>query len=110
MKKAKEIESNKINNSLRSSIKKSDEDPIISEIVDYQMSFSTFSNTVRSKKNMYLSTEIKEKGSQNKKNKRVQFNPLITVVNIESYKKENYFGEYKKISKESDEEKKCMLC
>ena len=59
---------------------------------------------------MYLSTEIKEKGSQNKKNKRVQFNPLITVVNIESYKKENYFGEYKKISKESDEEKKCMLC
>ena len=48
MKKAKEIESNKINNSLRSSIKKSVEDPIISEIVDYQMSFSTFSNKVRS--------------------------------------------------------------
>ena len=110
MKKAKEIESNKINNSLRSSIKKSVEDPIISEIVDYQMSFSTFSNTVQSKKNMNLSTKIKEKSSQRKKNKRVQFNQLITVVNIESYKKENYFGEYKKISKESDEEKKCMLC
>jgi hypothetical protein len=50
MKKAKEIESNKINNSLRSSIKKSDEDPIISEIVDYQMSNSTFSTTIQSKK------------------------------------------------------------
>ena len=110
MKKAKEIESNKINNSLRSSRKKSDEDPIISEIVDYQMSNSTFSTTVQSKKNINLSTKIKEKSSQRKKNKRVQFNPLITVVNIESYKKENYFGEYKKISGESDEEKKCMLC
>ena len=110
MKKAKEIESNKINNSLRSSRKKSDEDPIISEIVDYQMSNSTFSTTVQSKKNMNLSTKIKEKSSQRKKNKRVQFNPLITVVNIESYKKENYFGEYKKISKESDKENSCMLC
>ena len=110
MKKAKEIESNKINNSLRSSIKKSVEDPIISEIVDYQMSNSTFSTAVQSKKNMNLSTKIKEKSSQRKKNKRVQFNPLITVVNIESYKKENYFGEYKKISKESDEENSCMLC
>ena len=57
MKKAKEIESNKINNSLRSSIKKSDEDPIISEIVDYQMSNSTFSTAVQSKKNMNLSTK-----------------------------------------------------
>lgn len=68
------------------------------------MSNSTFSTTVQSKKNMNLSTKIKEK-AVNAKNKRVQFNPLITVVNIESYKKENYFGEYKKISKESDEEK-----
>ena len=110
MKKAKEIESNKINNSLRSSIKKSVEDPIISEIVDYQMSNSTFSTTVQSKKNMNLSTKIKEKSSQRKKNKRVQFNPLITVVNIESYKKENYFGEYKKVGKESDKENSCMLC
>jgi hypothetical protein len=110
MKKAKEIESNKINNSLRSSRKKSDEDPIISEIVDYQMSNSTFSTTVQSKKNMNLSTKIKEKSSQRKKNKRVQFNPLITVVNIESYKKENYFGEYKKVGKESDKENSCMLC
>ena len=93
MKKAKEIESNKINNSLRSSIKKSVEDPIISEIVDYQMSNSTFSTT-----------------KKKKKNKRVQFNPLITVVNIESYKKENYFGEYKKVGKESDKENSCMLC
>lgn len=110
MKKAKEIESNKINNSLRSSIKKSVEDPIISEIVDYQMSNSTFSTAVQSKKNMNLSTKIKEKSSQRKKNKRVQFNPLITVVNIESYKKENYFGEYKKVGKESDKENSCMLC
>ena len=110
MKKAKEIESNKINNSLRSSIKKSDEDPIISEIVDYQMSNSTFSTAVQSKKNMNLSTKIKEKSSQRKKNKRVQFNPLITVVNIESYKKENYFGEYKKVGKESDKDNNCMLC
>ena len=110
MKKAKEIESNKINNSLRSSRKKSDEDPIISEIVDYQMSNSTFSTTIQSKKNMNLSTKIKEKSSQRKKNKRVQFNPLITVVNIESYKKENYFGEYKKVGKESDKENSCMLC
>ena len=67
MKKAKEIESNKINNSLRSSRKKSDEDPIISEIVDYQMSNSTFSTTVQSKKNINLSTKIKEKSSQRKK-------------------------------------------
>ena len=72
MKKAKEIESNKINNSLRSSRKKSDEDPIISEIVDYQMSNSTFSTTVQSKKNMnqflikdiYISQKLRRKKTE----------------------------------------------
>ena len=78
MKKAKEIESNKINNSLRSSRKKSDEDPIISEIVDYQMSNSTISTTVQSKKNMNLSTKIKENECLDKyRNKNSKLNKYM---------------------------------
>ena len=37
-----------------------------------------------------------------KKKKRVQFNPLITVINIESYKKENYYGHTKKSNNNND--------
>ena len=59
----------------------------------------------------------RKKGKKIKK--KVEFNPLITVVNIESYKKENYEGTFDPEGRCTDctEEifnnsnvKKCILC
>ena len=67
-------------------------------IDDYQGSLSKFSTRIESNH-----SKLKDK------NKRVNFNPLISVVNIESYKKENY-----ELTNDviiiNPKEQKCALC
>ena len=70
----------------------------ISKIEDFQTSISNFSTRNET-----------ERRVENKEKKRVTFNPLITVVNIESLKKETY----ESINGEplqNENEKKCFLC
>ena len=57
--------------------------------------------------NNLSSTELKEKVKNNKSKKRVEFNPFITVINIQSYKKENIIGES---DGKNHKVKKCVLC
>ena len=79
---------------------KDDEGSIIpfSRIDDYQASISKFSTRIESSKIKFK----KEKG-------RVKFNPMISVVNIESYKKENYELTNDVIIVKQNEQK-CALC
>ncbi len=105
MEKVNKIENNKFNYYKRASSGKSDDGNIVSKITDYQTSMSAFST--KTSINNLSSTELKEKVKNNKSKKRVEFNPFITVINIQSYKKEN-------IIDESDDKnhkvKKCVLC
>ena len=95
---------------IRTSRSKCDESGIpISKMEDYQTSMSSFSTKYESKLNLNLS-EAKEKINKNKTKKKVEFNPLITVINIESYKKENYYGPHGNEANDSDANKKCILC
>ena len=87
----------------RTSRNKYSEDNIISKIEDYQTAMTTFSTKIENKININSFME-KKKGK-----KRVEFNPLITVINIESYKKENYSGQDKD-NDDKDKIKKCALC
>ena len=87
----------------RTSRNKYNEDIIISKMEDYQTSMSTFSAKLNNKINI---DSIKEKG---KGKKRVEFNPLITVINIQSYKKENYFGPEDN-NNDTNKLKKCISC
>ena len=83
------------------------DDNIVSKIEDYQTSMTTFSTKLENKIN------IDDILNKNKEKKRVQFNPLITVINIESYKKENYYGPAKKSNDNNDDSnkiKKCISC
>ena len=102
----KENEINKGNKNLSSSRSKPTEISIISKVSDYQTSISAFSTNSVSKTNINLSSELKEK-RKSKGKKRVEFNPLITVINIQSYKKENYSGPSKSNDKK---EEKCFTC
>ena len=87
----------------------------LSKIGDYQTSMSAFSTRIESK-NVLKSNSFGSKRS--KKDKKVEFNPLISVINIESFKNENYEGNLGQ--KEDDEshseffkkenERKCMVC
>ena len=104
----KEIEQNQTNKEITSSRSKSGEAPIISKIADYQTSMSAFSTGLESKTHINLSPEKKEKKSKEKK--RVEINPLITVINIQSYKKENYNGYMSSNDTEDKKEKKCFSC
>ena len=90
---------NKINFRTRNS-HKDDEGNIIpfSRIDDYQTSISNFSTRIESSK-------LKDK----KEKSRVKFNPLISVVNIQSYKKENYELTNDVIIVDQKEQK-CALC
>ena len=91
----------------RTSRNKCNEGIIISKIEDYQTSMTTFSTKLENKIN------IDDILNKNKEKKRVQFNPLITVINIESYKKENYYGPAKKSNDNNDDSnkiKKCISC
>ena len=99
---------------------KYDEGCPISKIEDFQTSMSAFSTRIESKNNNINSDNNKNKKKKRKKDKKkVEFNPLITVVNIESYKKENYEGTFDPEGRCTDctEEifnnsnvKKCILC
>ena len=110
MKKSNDFEIGNSNNYLRSSRNKSDDNPIISKITDYQTSISAFSTRIESKQNLNLSVELKEKRNKTQQKKKVEFNPFITVINIQSYKKDNFCGPSGSDIKESEKEKKCVLC
>ena len=86
----------------------------ISTIEDYQSSMSAFSTRIESKNNN--NSNNKDNKNLNKKKKKVKFNPLIAVVNIESFKKENFEGNFtieenshNEFFKE-EKENKCFLC
>ena len=109
MKKLNEMEKNRLNIYKRTSLTKSEEGSIVSKIADYQGSISAFSTRLESKNNL-SSSELKEKGKKSKEKKRVEFNPLITVINVQSYKKENYFGESNANERKYNKIKKCISC
>ena len=71
----------------------------LSKIDDYQRSMSNF----------YTRNESDKKTTEKKK-KKVEFNPLISVVNIESFKKQNYTITNEDNNALGDNENKCMLC
>ena len=79
------------------------DDNIVSKIEDYQTSMSTFSAKIEHRM-VIGSNKEKPKGK-----KRVEFNPLITVINIQSYKKENFSGPEDR-NKDSNKIKKCVSC
>ena len=97
---------------------KSEEGCPISKIEDFQTSMSAFSTRIESKynKNNSDNNNHKKKKKKKKEKKKVEFNPLITVVNIESFKKENYEGTFDPEGKCTEEifndnnVKKCILC
>ena len=91
----------------RTSRNKPDENIIVSKIEDYQTSMTTFSAKYVNKMSINSINSFKEK---TKGKKRVEFNPLITVINIQSYKKENYFGPDAPKNNDSDNIKKCISC
>ena len=64
---------------------------------------STFSAKIENRL-VISSNKEKPKGK-----KRVEFNPLITVINIQSYKKENYSGPDER-NNGSNKIKKCVSC
>ena len=105
MEKVNKIENNKFNYYKRASSGKSDDGNIVSKITDYQTSMSAFST--KTSINNLSSTELKEKVKNNKSKKRVEFNPFITVINIQSYKKENFIDE---LDNKNRKVKKCVLC
>ena len=101
----------------RTSRSKYDDRSPISKIEDFQTSMSVFSTRIESKNNRANSEDNKKNKKKKKKGeKKVQFNPLITVVNIESYKKENYEGTFDPEGRCAEEffnnnnVKKCILC
>ena len=106
----------------RSNLKnRSEEDCPISKIEDFQTSMSAFSTRIETKNNNNNKNNTdenfnKKKKKKKKQKKKVEFNPLITVVNIESFKKENYEGTFEPEGKCPEEifsnnnVKKCILC
>ena len=81
---------------------KDDEGSIIpiSRIDDYQTSISNFSTRNESGQLQYK-----------KDKKKVLFNPLISVVNVKSFKKENYeLTNDVILVEENKKEQKCILC
>ncbi len=93
---------------------------IISKIEDYQSSMSNSSTRIESKNNNnsnnFINSNSKDNNNVNKEKKKVKFNPLITVVNIESFKKQNFEGNFTIEENCQDEffkeenEKKCYMC
>ena len=99
----------------RTSRNKTDEGGPISKIEDFQTSMSAFSTRIESKNNVLNSDNNHKKNKKKKINKKVEFNPLITVVNIESFKKENYenYDQEGNCTEEIFNDKnvkKCILC
>ena len=104
----------------RTSRSKNDEVCLISKMEDFQTSMSFFStrNETKTNNRKLSSDNVKKNIIKRKKGKkkRVEFNPLITVVNIESFKKENYEGNVNQDGKcpenlfDDNKMKKCLLC
>ena len=103
----------------RTSRSKYDDGHPISKIEDFQTSMSAFSTRIETKNNNKINTDDnfhKKKKKKKKQKKKVEFNPLITVVNIESFKKENYEGTFDPEGKCPEDVctntnvKKCILC
>ena len=125
MKHISDKDNNPSNCSSRISRSKSDEgsNTPISKMEDFQSSMSAFSTRIESKninnsRNFSKSNSIDsiDKKKINKEKKKVKFNPLISVVNIESFKKQNFEGNFSiedncqnEILKEENK-KKCFLC
>ena len=89
----------------------------ISKIEDFQTSMSAFSTRIESKNHKaYSDNHIKKIKKRKIDKRKVEFNPLITVVNIESFKKENYEGTFDAEERCNEElfnnhsVKKCILC
>ena len=85
----------------------------ISKIDDYQTSMSIFSTKVECNKRHNSDYNYDKRKKMKKGKKKVEFNPLISVVNIQSYKKENSQGgkdNNKEESADDEEIKKCALC
>ena len=84
------------------------------EKVGVEQGFIQFLNTLTRPIQIYIqSRKVNLEESIENYKKRVQFNPLITVINIESYKKENYYGPAKKSNDNNDDSnkiKKCISC
>ena len=108
MEKLNKSDNLKFNNYNKNSLTKPSEGIIISKIADYQTSISTFSTKTIT--NQLSTLELKGKEKKNKDKKHVEFNPFITVINIQSYKKENFIGEKDKNNNEYKKVKKCVLC
>ena len=122
MKHISDKDNNPSNCSSRTSRSKSDEgsNTPISKIEDFQSSMSAFSTRIESKNinnsRNYSNSNSIDKKKINKEKKKVKFNPLISVVNIESFKKQNFEGNFSiedncqnEILKEENK-KKCFLC
>ena len=117
MKKKSDNEKNPSNYYSRNSRNKGDEvnNTPISTIDDYQSSISAFS-TRNESKNINDNNDNKNNKNVNKEKKKVKFKPLIAVVNIESFKKENFEGNFTieeschNENFEEKKEKKCFLC
>ena len=116
MKKISDKENISSNYYSRNSRNKGDEknNTPISTIEDYQSSMSAFSTRIETKNSN--SSINKDNKSAKKEKKKVKFNPLIAVVNIESFKKENFEGNFtieenchNEFFKEENK-KKCFLC
>ena len=89
----------------------------ISKIEDFQTSMSSFSTRIESKnRKCYSDNHIRQIKKKKLDKRKVEFNPLITVVNIESFKKENYEGNFDAEERCNEElfnnhsVKKCILC
>ena len=92
----------------------------ISKIEDYQSSISNSSTRIETKNNNnnnnFINRKSKDNTNANKEKKKVKFNPLITVINIESFKKQNFEGNFSIEENSQDEffkeekEKKCYMC
>ena len=104
------MENNESNSFKILSLNKSDKKEIIPKTENIQTSLPEFSNELDSRKNMdNIISELNEKVKENKV-KRVEFNPIITVINIQSYKKENIIETNDINNNTYDIIKKCISC
>ena len=104
------MENNESNSFKILSLNKSDKKEIIPKTENIQTSLPEFSNELDSRKNMdNITSELNEKVKENKV-KRVEFNPIITVINIQSYKKENIIETNDINNNTYDIIKKCISC
>ena len=90
------------------------EDSPISQIKSLENSITHFSN--KELNNNFDNKELYSNQTPKKGKKKVKFKPLISVVNIESYKKYNYVDFFGRDREENEKffsnenKQKCILC